>query len=202
MTNPQIVKEYYTKEEYLAFEEASLDKHEYERGRIIAMAGGSPNHGVIGGNTYATLKSILKAKEKPCRAINNDVKIYVENSDSYVYSDSFVVCGDIEYHHIKNDGVLNPVLVVEVLSKSTASYDRGAKFRKYCSLPSFKEYVLITQDEPVVEVLFRDLDFWRMTTTIGLNKSVRLNSLDIEIPMSLIYEDIDDLPEPKIELDF
>jgi len=202
MTNPQPVKEYYTKEEYLAFEEASLDKYKYERGRIIAMAGGSPNHGIIGGNTYAALKSILKANGKPCRAINNDVKIYVENADSYVYSDSFVVCGDIEYHHVRNDGVMNPVLVVEVLSKSTESYDRSAKFRKYCSIPSFKGYVLITQDEPIVEILFRDIDFWRMTTTVGLDRSVKLNSLDIEIPLSLIYEDIDDLPTPQFGLDF
>jgi len=202
MTNPQIVKEYYTKEEYLTFEEASRDKHEYERGRIIAMAGGSPEHSIIGGNMYAALKSILKANKKPCRAINNDMKIYVENADSYVYSDSSVACGDIEYHHIKNDGIINPVLVVEVLSPNTMKYDRGAKFRKYCSIPSFKEYVLITQDEPVVEVLFRDVDFWRMTTTVGLEKSVKLNSIGIEIPMALIYEDIDDLPTPQFGLEF
>ena len=104
---------------------------------------------------------------------------------SYVYSDSSVVCGNTEYHHIKNDGIINPVLVVEVLSPNTMKYDRGAKFRKYCSIPSFKEYVLITQDEPVVEVLFRDIDFWRMTTIVGLEKSVKLNSLDIETNITL-----------------
>jgi len=147
----------------LTFEEASRDKHEYERGRIIAMAGGSPEHSIIGGNMYAALKSILKANKKPCRAINNDMKIYVENADSYVYSDSSVACGDIEYHHIKNDGIINPVLVVEVLSPNTMKYDRGAKFRKYCSIPSFKEYVLITQDEPVVEAIWLGILMYRVT---------------------------------------
>jgi len=202
MTNPQIVKEYYTKEEYLAFEEASPDKHEYERGRIISMAGGSVEHGIISGNMHSAMKVVLKQKGKPCKAISNDVKIYVENADSYVYSDAFAVCGDMERHHVKNDGIMNPVLVVEVLSPSTMKYDRGAKFRKYCTIPTFKEYVLITQDEPVVEVLFRDIDFWRMTTTVGLEKSVKLNSLGIEIPMSLIYEDIEDLPTLQFGLDF
>lgn len=194
MTNPQIVKEYYTKEEYLDFEEASEGKHEYHAGQIVAMAGGTLEHSTISGNIFSALKS----ENKPCRPFNADAKIYVNKSDHYVYPDTSVVCGEIETHHIKNDGIINPVLVVEVLSKSTESYDRGAKFRKYCSLASFKEYVLITQNEPIVDVLFRDIDFWRITTTIGLHKSVRLNSLDIDIPMSLIYEDIDDLPTPYL----
>lgn len=202
MTSPQAVKEYYTKEEYLAFEEASEDKHEYHAGRIIAMAGGTLDHSTISGNVFAALSSILKSRNKPCRPFNSDTKVYVEKSDHYVYPDASVVCGEVETHDVKNDGITNPVLIVEVLSDSTASYDRGAKFRKYCSLASFKEYVLITQDEPIVEVLFRDVDFWRMTTTVGLDRSVRLNSLDIEIPMSLIYEYIDDLPMPQFGLDF
>ena len=202
MTSPQALKEYYTKEEYLVFEEASEGKHEYHAGRIVAMAGGSLDHSTISGNVFSALKSILKSKNKPCRPFNSEAKIYVEKSDRYVYPDTSVVCDEVETHHVKNDGITNPVLIVEVLSDSTASYDRGAKFRKYCSLPSFKEYVLITQDEPIVEVLFRDVDFWRMTTTVGLDRSVRINSLDIEIPLSLIYEDIDDLPTPQFGLDF
>ncbi len=202
MTNVQTVKEYYTKEEYLTFEEVSEGKHEYHAGKIVAMAGGSLNHSTISTNVASALKTILKSQNKPCRPFNSDAKIYVQQSDDYVYSDTAVVCGEVETHHIKNDGITNPILIVEVLSGSTADYDRGAKFRKYCSIPSFKEYVLIAQNEPVVDVLFRDVDFWRMVTTIGLHKSVRLNSLDIEIPMALIYEDIKDLPPPQIELDF
>jgi len=201
MTNIQTVKEYYTKEEYLIFEEASEGKHEYHAGKIVAMAGGSLNHSTISTNistnVSSALKTILKSQNKPCRPFNSDAKIYVQQSDDYVYPDTSVVCGEVETHDVKNDGITNPVLIVEVLSGSTADYDRGAKFRKYCSLPSFKEYVLIAQDEPVVDVLFRDVDFWRMVTTIGLHKSVRL-----KIPMALIYEDIKDLPPPQIELDF
>jgi len=201
MTDTQTVKEYYTKEEYLAFEEASEGKHEYHAGKVVAMAGGTLNHSIISTNVSSALQSILTSQNKPCRPFNPDAKIYVEKSESYVYPDASVVCGEVETH-IKNDGITNLILVVEVLSDSTASYDRGAKFRKYCSLPSFKEYVLITQDEPIVEVLFRDIDFWRMTTTVGLDRSVKLNSLDIEIPMALIYEDVDDLPTPQFGLDF
>jgi len=202
MTSPQSVKEYYTKEEYLAFEEASEGKHEYYAGRIVAMAGGTLDHSTISTNVTSALQSILMSENKPCRPFNSDAKIYVEKSESYVYPDTSVVCGEVETHDVKNDGITNPILIVEVLSDSTASYDRGVKFRKYCSLPSFKEYVLITQDEPIVEVLFRDVDFWRMTTTVGLDRSVRLNSLNIEIPMGLIYRDIKNLPVPQFGLDF
>lgn len=201
MTTSQPIKEYYTKEEYLAFEEASLEKHEYEHGKIKQMPSGSIEHAMIGGNMCFVLKSTLKKQGKSGRVIGSSVKIYVEDVDLYTYPDVLVVCGDLECH-LGNDAVTNPTLIVEVLSDNTTNYDRGAKFRKYCSIPSFKEYVLVSQDEPVVEVLFRDIDFWRMTTTVGLDRSVRLNSLDIEIPLSLIYEEIDNLPTPQFVLDF
>ncbi len=201
MTNPQIIKEYYTKEEYLAFEEVSRDKHEYERRKIKQMPSVSVRHAFIGGNMLSLLKSILKKRKKTEKAFGSSVKIYVEDADLYTYPDGLVVCESIECY-LENDAIINPTLILEILSEDTANYDRGAKFRKYCSIPSFKEYVLISQDEPVVEVLFRDIDFWRMTTTVGLEKSVKLNSLDIEIPMSLIYEDIDDLPTPQFGLEF
>ncbi len=201
MTKPQLVKEYYTKEEYLAFEEVSRDKHEYEGGKIKQMPDVSLQHAFIGGNMLFALKTILKKRKKSDKALSSSVKIYVEDADLYTYPDGLVVCESIECY-LGNDAITNPTLILEILSEDTANYDRGAKFRKYCTIPTFKEYVLITQDEPVVEVLFRDIDFWRMTTTVGLDRSVKLNSLDIEIPMELIYEDIENLPNPQFGLDF
>jgi len=201
MTDTQTVKEYYTKEEYLAFEEMSRDKNEYEHGEIKQMPSVSLQHAMIGGNMLFATKSTLKKQGKSGRVAGSNVKIYIEDADLYTYPDGLVVCGDLK-SHIGNDAVTNPLIIVEILSEDTAGYDRGTKFRKYCSLPSFKEYVLITQDEPIVVVLFRDIDFWRMTTTVGLDRSVKLNSLDIEIPMALIYEDVDDLPTPQFGLDF
>ncbi len=183
----------YSIEEYLRFEESSELKHEYKRGKILAMSGGTLNHSLIGTNTARTIGNALEAANKNCIVFNSDAKVFVEKAASFVYPDAMVVCGDIENHEIDRESVTNPVLIVEVLSKSTAGYDRGSKFRKYCSLPSFKEYVLIAQDEPVVEVLFRDKDFWRMTTVIGLDKSVTFDSLGITIELKEIYKNVQGL---------
>jgi len=108
-----------------------------------------------------------------------------------------VICGEIETP-IDNDlAVKNPVLIIEVLSKSTEAYDRGDKFLKYCSLPSFQEYVLIHQDEPIVSTFFRgDNASWNMVTTIGLDKTIRLHSINADISMESIYLDVQNLKEP------
>ena len=199
---PLPTDKHYSEEAYLAFEKNSTEKHEYKQGKISVVPVDSHKHDAIVSNVSETLKSILKTKELNYEVLDDNTKIYIDSADAYVYSDGFVVCGEMKYHRDEQDGIINPALIIEVLSENSVNYDRGAKFRKYCALPSFKEYVLITQNEPVVEVLIRDIDCWKMTTTIGLDKSVRLNSLDIEIPLSLIYKNIYNLPASSLNKNF
>ena len=109
---------------------------------------------------------------------------------------------DPERWNIACDYVINPILIVEVLSKSTESYDRGDKFHKYCSLPSFREYVLIDQYKPVIDILYReDASYWKMITTIGLDKSIYLNTIDAHIALADIYRNTQNLAVPQFKLD-
>lgn len=168
----------------------------------MAMSGGTLNHGVIDNNINTELNNSLKKKGSNCIAVNGDVRIWIEKADSFVYPDGMIICGKIETYENDKNAVINPVLIVEVLSKSTGSYDRGDKFHKYCSLPSFKEYVLIDQNKPVIDVLFKeDSSYWKMATTIGLDKSIILNSINCEIQLSDIYQNTQGLNAPPFKLE-
>lgn len=186
---------------YLELEYQSDTRNEYENGRIYAMSGGTINHGIIGNNINTGLNNSLRSKELDCVAINGDVRIWIEQAESFVYPDGMVVCGAIESYEKDKHSIINPILVVEVLSKSTESYDRGDKFHKYCSLASFKEYVLIDQNKPVIDVLYKEASsYWKMVTTIGLEKSIYLNTLDCEIKLSDIYRKTQGLHTPQFKL--
>jgi len=150
--------------EYVQYEIESNTKFEYHDGKIYALAGGTVNHGKICGNAF-------------------------ESTNSYVYPDSMVVCGEEEGENDAKNAVSNPVLIIEVLSKSTAAYDRGDKLYLYRGIPSFKEYVLIEQDKHVVDVHFKqkNSDLWSLTRYEGLDKVIYLQSLAIEISMKELY---------------
>ncbi|MCB0639979.1 MAG: Uma2 family endonuclease [Lewinella sp.] len=184
-------------ETYLAREEQAEYKSEYERGRVRAMRGGSVNHGIIGNNVNGELRTAIGDKNLDYVAINSEVRVFIEAADAYVYPDGMVICGEVETAAQDEHSVVNPILVVEVLSKSTGSRDRGDKFHMYCSLPAFREYVLIDQYKPVVDVLYREEPTcWKMVTTIGLDKSVYLQTLDVSIPMADIYRKVSGLQAP------
>jgi Uma2 family endonuclease len=192
----------HTIQEYLLLEEQSEIKNEFDHGEIVAMSGGTLNHGIIGNNINTELSNAVREKELECVTINGDVRVFIEKADSFVYPDGMVVCGEIETFEKDEHSVINPLLIIEVLSKSTGSYDRGDKFHKYCSLPSFREYVLIDQYKPVIDVLYReDASYWKMVTTIGLDKSIYLNTLDCYIKMSDIYRNAQKLASPQFRLD-
>lgn len=191
----------YSIKEYLLLEEQSDTKNEFDHGKIVAMSGGTLNHGIIGNNINTALNNSVREKEKKYVTINGDVRIFIENADSFVYPDGMVICGDIQTFENDEHSVINPIIIVEVLSKSTESYDRGDKFHKYCSLSSFKEYVLIDQYKPVIDVLYReDASYWKMVTTIGLDKSIYLNTLGCYIKMSEIYRNTQNLCDPQFKL--
>lgn len=192
----------HTIQEYLLLEEQSEIKNEFAHGEIVAMSGGTLNHGIIGNNINTELSNAVREKALECVTINGDVRVFIEKADSFVYPDGMVVCGEIETFEKDEHSVINPLLIIEVLSKSTESYDRGDKFHKYCSLPSFREYVLIDQYKPVIDVLYReDASYWKMVTTIGLDKSIYLNTLDCYIRMSDIYRNAQKLASPQFRLD-
>lgn len=189
---------YHTIKEYLEQEEIAEFKSEYEDGTIRAMSGGSLDHSIIGGNIITQLQSQIKKKGLNCIPFNGDARVYIDNANSFVYPDASVTCGEVEVSEEDKNAYTNPILVVEVLSKSTGSYDRGDKFHKYCSLPSFKEYVLIDQYKPVVDVLYKEgSDYWKMVTTIGLDKSIYLHTLDAYVSMQDIYQNARELQEPN-----
>jgi Uma2 family endonuclease len=130
--------------------------------------------------------------------LNGDARLWIDSATSFVYPDAMVICGPIQTAAKNKHSVINPVLITEVLSKSTESYDRGDKFHKYCSLPSFREYILIDQNKPVVDVLYREEPgYWKMTTAIGLDQSITLGSMGFDIPLTDLYRNVQDLSEPS-----
>lgn len=192
-----------TIEEYLALEEQSLTRHEYHNGEILAMSGGTPKHSLIGSNTITELNLAKRKNGRKCRTYGSDARIFIDSVNHFVYPDAMIVCGKSEFSKKDKNSFTNPLLIVEVLSESTANYDRGEKFRKYRTLPSFREYVLIDQYQPVVDVLFRsDENYWKIISYIGLEKEVYINTLDCSIKMSDIYRDVEGLSEPELQLPF
>ncbi len=189
----------YSSEEYHHAEELAPNKNEFRNGKIIPMPGGSSNHADIIGNIYICLRMALKSSN--FRVFNSELKIHIKALNQNVYPDSSVVLSPPNYQDNKF-AVTNPILVVEVLSDSTAKYDRGQKFLKYKAIPTFKEYVLIDQDVPMVDVLTLKDKEWVMTTYVGLEDIIVLPTLNCTIPMKNIYENVEDLEHPQGVIDF
>ncbi len=189
--------------DYLELEEQAEAKHEYHDGFVWAMAGGSPNHGIISGHVFSSLSAALrKKKENNCRPINGELKVYIESVNRGVYPDAMVVCGEFEFYAKRKDVITNPKLIVEVLSPSTAAFDRGAKFRFYKSLPSFREYILVHQDQPFVEGYYwENREHWHISHAIGLEENIYVHSIDAEISLKDIYAFIEFSSDVQMKLD-
>lgn len=183
-------KHYYSIDEYLEIEKNSLEKIEYHEGEIFAMAGGTINHSLLASNVGGSLREAIKTKSKPCRTFNSDAKIAVSER-KFLYADASVVCGKTESFQVMKEGINNPKLIVEVLSDSTALYDREIKFQAYQSIESFQEYVLVSQDKVFVEVYFKAIgaNFWQYRVYKNLDENIELKSIEVEIPVSEIYLD-------------
>ncbi len=138
-----------TMEEYIEFDKNAEGRYEYFAGEVFAMAGGSPEHTRIGGNVFGTLREKLRGTH--CEAFTADLRLKVSAALPYRYPDVSVVCGEAQYEEVQGVKLLlNPVLLVEVLSSSTAEYDLGEKFTEYKSIPSFQEYLVVSQTRPFV----------------------------------------------------
>jgi Uma2 family endonuclease len=178
-----------TADEYLAFERESEFKHEFIGGEIYAMTGASRHHNLIAGATYVALYTQLR--KKGCEIYPSDMKVHSPVTGSYVYPDITIVCGDAELNDDHEDILLNPTLIIEVLSPSTEAYDRGEKFRNYWAIPSLAAYVLVAQDRPRLERSTRAGDSeWLLTVAEGLDASLALPSIDCTLALAEVYEQI------------
>lgn len=181
----------YTVAEYLEFEAHATEKQEFYNGRIRPMAGASLPHNRIAGNIFAELHAIFKLKTG-FEAFNSDQKIYLPDYHYYVYPDAVVVAEAPILAEEEAQAIINPLLVIEVLSRGTEKYDRGLKFTEYRSLPSFKEYVLVRQDAPHVITFFREApDLWREAEVRGLGELVWCKSVDVRLALDLIYRKVE-----------
>jgi Uma2 family endonuclease len=181
-----------TREEYLAFDRASATKHEYWDGEIFAMSGGSREHSQLQANLSAVLVNALR--DRPCVALNSDMRVRVPASEKYVYPDGIVVCGVLEVEDDDNDTLLNPSVVFEVLSDSTESFDRGRKFENYQTIASLTDYVLVAQDRVRVEHFKRRADGSWLLRILGSSDKLTLEEAGCDLSIAEIYLKVFDFP--------
>ncbi len=182
----EVNKPHVTREAYLARERAASERSTLWRGEVRAMTGASLVHNVISSNIHGLLFSRLMGT--PCRPLSQDMRVHVPATGGYVYPDVLVVCGKPELEDEAFDTLLNPSVIIEVLSDSTRRFDREEKYSAYKSIASLREYVLVEQDRPWVEVLTRTDDGW-LSRDYAAGADVRLTSLALEIPMDEICRD-------------
>ena len=183
-------KPYLSPEDYLALERSAEFKSEYFDGEIFAMAGASESHNLIVINTIRELS--IQLKKRPCKVYANDMRVRVSPTGLFTYPDVMVVCGQAQFDDSHLDTLLNPTLIVEVLSDSTEAYDRGRKFEHYRKLESLAEYVLITQHRPHVESYRRQPDQrWVFAESDGLDSRLPLDAIDCELVLAEIYDKVE-----------
>ena len=189
-----------TPEEYIAFErkappDAEIIRHEYINGELIAMSGASRAHNLITGNIFGELRTLLRGSR--CETYMGDMRVSTPTTASYFYPDVTVVCDEPRFEDDVFDTLLNPIILVEVLSPSTEAYDRGEKFAHYRQLASLQEYVLVSQDKVLVEHYCRQEKQgtapvtgkdWIFTDFQELKESLPLASIQCELPLQEIYE--------------
>lgn len=183
---------------YLAFEDESKGKHEYASGKVYAMTGASLRHNLIVNNTVASL--VAQLADKPCIVPNNDTRVRVASMVSHRYPDITVICGSAQYYEKRVDTITNPIVLLEVLSPSTALTDRNEKLDEYTRIPSLQEYVLISQDAPKIERFLRRDEAahgdWLYTKVTDKAMSLALPSIDCVLALHAVYAKLD-LTEDK-----
>lgn len=172
--------------EYLEAERRSIEKHEYLRGRVWAMAGGTVEHGRLAAAVTIALGAALRGR--PCVVLSSDVRVRVETTNRATYPDVSVVCGPPEPASDDRDAIVNPIVVVEVLSDTTEKDDRGEKFAHYRRLASLREYVLVAQEDRRIEVFRREGDHWSLFEA-GPGGSIELTSIGATLVVDDIYFD-------------
>ena len=182
-----------TEAEYLAFERASPDKHEYVDGEIFAMSGGTSEHAAVSASVIGELRNALAGRG--CRVHTSDMRVHTPVTGRFLYPDASVVCGRLVFTDDTRDTLVNPRVIVEVLSDSTEGYDRGGKFESYQTIPSLLEYVLCSQKKPRIEVFTRQADGSWLLRSYGAGERAALSSLECTIEVDRVYADVLDAPK-------
>jgi Uma2 family endonuclease len=180
----------YTPDQYLDMERAADHKSEYSDGEIFAMAGASEEHNLVGVNLVREISTQLRGTL--CRTYANDMRVKVEATGLFTYPDVVIVCGERRFADDHLDTLTNPTVVIEVLSPTTEGYDRGRKFANYRRIPSLQAYVLVSQDQALVECYERQENGqWALTEARGLDASLALPAVTCTLALADVYADID-----------
>lgn len=182
-------KQKFTIEEYLEMEESAVEKYEYYKGEIFAMSGAKIPHNRISGNVYAGLHQKLKGKN--CRPYGSDQRIHIEANTLFTYPDISVVCGEVVTLNNDNWNILNPVVIIEILSPSTKNYDRGEKFMLYREITTLREYILIDSESIHIEAFrLNDIQRWELEEYNAIEDHLYIKVINEIVPLAEIYDDV------------
>jgi Uma2 family endonuclease len=182
-------KRYITEQEYIEFERASAIKHEYYDGHTYAMTGASISHNLIAGNTLASLHGQLR--RKPCQIFSSDMRVKVRQTGLNTYPDLVIICGEPQFTDDVLDTLINPLVLIEILSPSTERYDRGMKFQNYRTIETLQDYILIAQDHYHIEYYTRQNDGqWLFQEAIGLDSHIAIQSIECTLTLEDVYEKV------------
>ncbi|WP_276501667.1 Uma2 family endonuclease [Terrimonas pollutisoli] len=178
-----------TIEEYLEFEKTSEEKHEYYKGEIFAMSGSKVPHNTIAMNLSGIL--VQKLKGKSCKAFNSDQRIYIPQNSLFTYPDISIVCGKVETRDNDDWNLLNPTVIIEVLSKSTRDYDMGGKFALYRDIPTLREYILVDSESlNVYAFRINEGGHWELEEYKKMEDALSIRILELSVPLPEIYEGV------------
>ena len=179
---------YITPEEYLARERLAVERSEYYRGQVYAMSGASRPHNLVSGNLFTEINSQLKGR--PCEVYSADMRVRVSATGLYTYPDIVAVCGEPRFVDDEFDTLVNPQVIIEVLSQSTEAYDRGDKFAQFQQIVSLQEYILVAQSKIRVERYSRHGQQWLLTTWDSVDGVLELESVGCRVRLSDIYDKV------------
>lgn len=181
-----------SEDDYLEAERKSDIRHEYINGMIVAMAGATYIHNLIVSNATVALGQRLRGR---CQVVSSDQRVHISATGMYAYPDVVVVCGRPEFHPKDKMTLVNPRLLVEVVSRTTEAYDRGAKFKHYQQIPALGDYVLVGQDGQCVEHYRRsETGEWISRVVEGLDAMLEIESLGVSLPLSELFEGVELVP--------
>ncbi len=182
-------KQKFSIKEYLEIENAAFEKHEYYKGEIFLMSGPKVPHNEISGNLYFALRKKLQGKK--CKPYNSDQRIHIESNTLFTYPDISIVCGEIITLNNDNRNILNPTIIIEVLSPSTKNYDRGEKFKLYRDIPSLKEYILADSESIHIEVFrLNSNGHWELEEYNTITDHLQIKAINETVSIAEIYEGV------------
>lgn len=182
----------YTVDQYFKREEKSKSKNHFINGEIIKIAGASFNHNKIATNVLVGFANRIKKLREKYHALNSDQKVYIPSKKSFLYPDALVISGQPEYWEDRKDTITNPLIIVEVLSDATEKFDFFQKFYLYQEIPTFQEYIIVSQKQEAIEQWYKSGEnTWTKSNVDSKYGVLKIKSIDIEIPLSEVYDDIE-----------